>query len=579
VIPARYKTSFSIINGLAKVKGSNGYWGFIDKKGKEVVPFKYDEIGEMVNDVAVVKLNDKMGFIHSSGKELTSLKYVAPIYLPKLLNGMYLVSDGTNYGYVDFTGKEVITPQFSSARDFKNGVAGVKQNGQWMLINKTGKPVNNARWAQMGSAYSNGLLPVENSSSLMGYADIDGTIIIPYSYKFASSFTGFYAYATTDFSGYTIITGGGKKVGTDTYKEVKLFSNGIAMLKKDGKWAYAIANGQFKTITPYKYDYAYEFDNGLAWVNFNSAEGYYIDAKGTEYVDLEKEKDAKAETEKNKYANRPDDLNAKPSDGSNKLKRDDVYAAYLSEGDDKVNLSDDGKWRYIDAYRLTLKKGDRLQLSASSSDFVVVAFIKSPSGKENLYIGSKGAYISVLKLDTIITEEGDHAFFITSGETEKKGQYSVNKKLASPAAFMLPDNADFCSRLNFVHRHRELSFDFIEGKLVAEEDNEFFDSKTWATSAQIVKGKEGSLQSKAIGRKYSSVIFSSSSLSEVEKKFKEYEKSLKTCLTGYEFKLKEDASASNGQLKVLEASKDYSETNLLIQKEQTGGYSLLIEVK
>ncbi len=50
-------------------------YGFKDEKGKQIIEPKYEEVLHFVNGFAAVKLNDKWGFINSSGKIVIDCKY------------------------------------------------------------------------------------------------------------------------------------------------------------------------------------------------------------------------------------------------------------------------------------------------------------------------------------------------------------------------------------------------------------------------------------------------------------------------------------------------------------------------
>jgi hypothetical protein len=51
------------------------------------------------------------------------------------------VKQNGKWGYLNRQGKMVITPQFSTATKFKNGIAQTKIDGQYAWIDKTGKPI------------------------------------------------------------------------------------------------------------------------------------------------------------------------------------------------------------------------------------------------------------------------------------------------------------------------------------------------------------------------------------------------------------------------------------------------------
>ena len=77
MIPCKYDYAYSFSEGLAGVE-INGKWGFIDKRGNEVIPCKYDYSNNgyfFSEGLAGVKLNEKCGFIDKKGKEVVPCKY------------------------------------------------------------------------------------------------------------------------------------------------------------------------------------------------------------------------------------------------------------------------------------------------------------------------------------------------------------------------------------------------------------------------------------------------------------------------------------------------------------------------
>jgi hypothetical protein len=56
-------------NGLLAFKNKEGYWGFINQSGKTVIAPKYTAINPFKNNVALVVLNGRFGFIDTKGKE------------------------------------------------------------------------------------------------------------------------------------------------------------------------------------------------------------------------------------------------------------------------------------------------------------------------------------------------------------------------------------------------------------------------------------------------------------------------------------------------------------------------------
>ena len=65
------------------------------------------------------------------------------------------------------------------------------------------------------------------------------------------------------------------------YEDARNFSEGFALVKKDGRWGYINEDG--KAITEFKFLDGRPFKNGEAYVRENS-ERYYIDTNGEKKV-------------------------------------------------------------------------------------------------------------------------------------------------------------------------------------------------------------------------------------------------------------------------------------------------------
>ena len=90
---------------LIAKRGLNGKWGFINKVGKEVIPYKYDDAWGFSEGLARVKLNNKWGFIDNTGKEVIPCKYDET---RNFFEGLATVQLNGKYGIIDKTGWEVV---------------------------------------------------------------------------------------------------------------------------------------------------------------------------------------------------------------------------------------------------------------------------------------------------------------------------------------------------------------------------------------------------------------------------------------------------------------------------------------
>lgn len=159
--------------GLAPVRMKDKKFGFIDTKGKLVIPDQFESVGYFSNGLAWAKTTDKkLGYIDETGKWVIKPEFEAGKEFDPV-SGLARVKKGEKWCYVDVTGKIlevadtevwgdfseglsdgkkgslrgfydheghwVIEPKFQAVRDFHNGYAAAKDNDKWGLIDKTGK--------------------------------------------------------------------------------------------------------------------------------------------------------------------------------------------------------------------------------------------------------------------------------------------------------------------------------------------------------------------------------------------------------------------------------------------------------
>ena len=231
-------SSFS--DGLSKVySSSEKAYGYIDKSGKTVLPFEYDE---------------KTGDFH---------------------DGLALVYDSANayWGYMDKTGKLAIPYQFAQADRFYNGVAPVQLGNRWTLIDTTGKDLIPQQYR---FAYSDG------TNGRMHWIDR----ITP---------AGFVVEELNDrglISGYMFINRAGQVV-SDSFSSVDKFTNGMARVqaKSDSMGKYGFLNENGVLVVPCQYNNAGDFCDGYALVQPKYGDPWsIIDKAGNVTATIDKDK-------------------------------------------------------------------------------------------------------------------------------------------------------------------------------------------------------------------------------------------------------------------------------------------------
>jgi len=134
---------------LKPFKFDNGKYGYKDEKGNIVVRPIYSEASAFSEGLAAVSLEKggivRWGFIDGKGKVVIPFKWGGNA--GDFHDGLAVVTEGfyldkpTLWGAIDKTGKLVIPLAYTYLSDFKNGKADAELNGKKFFIDKTGKEV------------------------------------------------------------------------------------------------------------------------------------------------------------------------------------------------------------------------------------------------------------------------------------------------------------------------------------------------------------------------------------------------------------------------------------------------------
>jgi hypothetical protein len=125
--------------------------GFIDRRGKVVIPLRYRFAMDFAEDLASVWVE------------------------PRLC------------GYIDDDGREIIAPQFRYCRPFAHGVAAVETDAGWTFIGRSGTPITSYAFDEVGHfADDRGAVRIHDK---WGYIDGRGNFVISPRYGLAWGFS------------------------------------------------------------------------------------------------------------------------------------------------------------------------------------------------------------------------------------------------------------------------------------------------------------------------------------------------------------------------------------------------------
>lgn len=133
---------YSFNENLALVK-INGKYGYINTSGQVAIPEKYDWAFHFTEGFAAVIDNGTLCYINTNGKIAlrTNYKQESISSQNTFHSGLAAVKINGKYGFIDKKGKVVIKPQYDSINSFENDLAAVFINEHMSYINTTGKVV------------------------------------------------------------------------------------------------------------------------------------------------------------------------------------------------------------------------------------------------------------------------------------------------------------------------------------------------------------------------------------------------------------------------------------------------------
>lgn len=299
VVPFKYDEVEDCNEGMIGVR-INDKWGYVNSSGEEIIPIKYHYDSFLISDfydgIAVVEVEDengsKFGLVNKQGKEITPIKYddVAPFS-----EGLACVGIGDKCGYVNKQGKEVIkikygyqhaysrTADYPMISDFNEGLACVQIGNKIGYINKKEEIVIPAKFDH-GTRFKEGRAFV-GIGDKYGYINKKGQFVGKMKYDRHYSNPEFYnGFASVTTNGnfvesWGIINKQGKEIVPTKYNQSSFggFAEGFSGMEIGEKWGYIDENG--KLVIPAKYDEVWGFYGGLSAVKIGNKYGY-INKKG-----------------------------------------------------------------------------------------------------------------------------------------------------------------------------------------------------------------------------------------------------------------------------------------------------------
>ncbi len=229
-------------NGFCAVKSKDA-WGYVDSYGNQKTPITYVSAAPFTKAemAPVVDQKGECYFIDNTGSRVLASKEKYKSFGISSDDIIKVELENGKYSYCDSELNKLFG-EYDDATAFNNGIAAVKENGQWKIINNEGNAKSSTEYADVVADEKN--IVFRNDRLFVG----DGT-------------------------GYIMIDSSGKQIGNEKYENAHCFADSTyAAVENDGKWFFIDKNA--KRLSDKTYEDARSYSNGLAAVKISGKWGF-----------------------------------------------------------------------------------------------------------------------------------------------------------------------------------------------------------------------------------------------------------------------------------------------------------------
>lgn len=237
---------------LVKPMGSKE-WGYVNQEGAFVIDAKYRKCYSFSDGLAAIYEQKQYSFLRPDGSLMTpevkgfKLHSVFGFGLQGFSEGMVQVSKDGKWGYLNKEGKLAIDFKYTFASKFDNGVAIVKIEDAFYVVDKNGVEtlikIDNLKKVL---PFSEGLAPYHTIDKMVGFIGPDGNVVIEPKFFSVGYFVNGLAWAKKADKSIGFIDKSGNWVIEPTFLSAKDFDkvSGMARVKVADKWAYVNTEGK-----------------------------------------------------------------------------------------------------------------------------------------------------------------------------------------------------------------------------------------------------------------------------------------------------------------------------------------------
>lgn len=242
----------------------NGLWGYRNSSGSSAIGFKYKNVWPFVLDVAsVVEPDGSTYYIDTYGEKTSVPTLEGNIYDLGVHTDLISISVNDRFGYYS-SNYEYKFGDYDYASTFSGGIAAVKNDEKWSLINTNGEALSTDMYVDIviddiGVVFRNDRAFVSQDGINYYLIDSDGNKITDVGFSYAESFYSDAPAAVKIGDKWGFVNVSGEVVIEPQYDAAHSFINGFAAVCKNGKWGYIDSNNN--VCIEFEFDDALNFNN------------------------------------------------------------------------------------------------------------------------------------------------------------------------------------------------------------------------------------------------------------------------------------------------------------------------------
>lgn len=230
-------------NNMCAIKKKD-YWGFVTQSGSRIQSEAFKSVGDFTNSglAPVVDMEGNAYFIDTEGYKVKVSKEKYNEFGNITQDIILAQKPNTQYVYLDMDFKQLFG-EFDLGTSFNDGVAAIKNDKKWTLIDTKGKQVNNKTYVDVirddkeivSRCERIFVAEKENQYKLV---NTSGKELSSDTYEDAQLFLGEQPTAVNMNGDWFFITTEGKRISDKTYQDARPFMNGLAAVCINGKWGF-----------------------------------------------------------------------------------------------------------------------------------------------------------------------------------------------------------------------------------------------------------------------------------------------------------------------------------------------------